>query len=315
MVYPNVEFRVGIISSLRRILPALCRALCSSDNHELHFEAELTSVLCAYTNHMVQILTDSPPIPQFGLRLLVEIMTASIRIETIVATQIAMSGLADVLISMLGESENSSIRVLNDARSSGESGFNETFDPQVPLILRKVFRIKSIVRVHEQSLLLPEYLLRMGLPSKLSEALQRCVLSINGTSDACLSEVSGLSETITLLLDCLKSGIACRSIDLLRPLEDSNRLLFSLVHTCSCMKHKLSPESREPVLHLQFLCCNCLASHFTAFLDSGLKLLMQTKINAAIADSGPVTILRDILLDLSVHKPDNSYHQYLFSTG
>lgn len=303
LTYPNVELRVGIMSCMRRILPALCRAMHTSANHnEMLYESELTSVLRVYTDQMTQILSDAPPIPQFGLRLLVEILTASASIETAVAVRVTQSGAADALISMLGGNESSSIRVLNDARSSGESGYNEAFDPQVPLTLRIIFRVKSKIRIHEQSLTLPEYLLRIGLAGKLSEALQRCVTSTSSSPDANLH--SGLSEVLNLLSDCLEYGIANQSNDLLKPLEDANRLLFAMLHICNRLKYRLSPDAREPVLQLQLLCCSCLSSHFKVFTESGLKVLIQSKVDVANVDQSPTSAIRDVFADLSVNPLD-----------
>lgn len=295
--YPNVEFRVGIISSLRRILPASCRALYNSvysDDESL--KSALTSVLRLYSKYLVHFLSDSPPIPQYSIRLLVETMAVSSKVEAVLATEVVVSGVGDTLLLMLGGNENGSVRVVNDPRSSGESAYDETFDPQVTLSLHIIFKAESSIRLKGEAITLSQYLLRKGLSSSIVTALQRAIRTIRDTG---IMDCILLSEILTLLLDCLEYGVSHQSRDFIEALEDSNALVYNVLNICNNWKNESPHELTENTSQLQRLGCICLSAHISVFREKGIKTILYAKAEME-EDSSPISILRRILSDLSV---------------
>lgn len=184
--HKNGDTRVVVTSALRRLLPGAlhaCVQLSATNGGQadavLHLGLSSVSEVVAQCPHL---LRDQAPIPQYVVRLLIEIMRITPLFAHTVVQSLQQSGTLEVLV-----------RTLREAAQSAGSPEDDTdiADPQLAVLLRNVFETSEG----------PPVLLQCDLATALVTALIASVYgTMNDPLSAHASDASVSAHEATILL-------------------------------------------------------------------------------------------------------------------
>jgi hypothetical protein len=303
--YPKGEVRVVVVSSLRRMVPAVCRFIESlSGQMKKDMVAKRASILRLIISKTTGLLSDLAPIPQYCLRLVMDCLGISIDLERAVVSELLTSGAAECLVQLLGGSLRGPARDPRDehARASNDSTAEDAVDPQVGAILHAIIKSSGTLRVQAETLSHGSYLMQCGLASSVESSLKRELRLLGEQADLDSCDLSGLSSSVQLLRDslehCLVTSPSSRG-DWCSPLEGSHSLMYSFLKLC--VKTRLSSKDVIAVQSLSFL---CLSLHVQLFHESAFKTLLAASSQLPKTDQGipPAQLLEGILSESTVRQ-------------
>jgi hypothetical protein len=299
------EVRVLLSSCLRRMLPYTIKAL--ENFLQRHPTKDLSAPRDACLRKCMKatkkMLTDVAPIPQYALRLLVEVAGIAPAYETIIAIELLRCQGVDTLIQQFGGKKDDILRV------SSDSQLEESVDPQIGVLLHSLFKTPGSVQINDESVTPAQYMIARGLPGSIESAFQRELYLANKivVSLGCMSDVLGLTSVLHLLLDCLEhASISSMEIS---AFESSNLQICSLLSLSLELKESanLDADTALDVSQLQALGCMGLGLHLRHFVESSFRAIINQTPGSSYPrnhhDGGATdlfSLLKEMLSDQSV---------------
>lgn len=307
--YPSGEVRVVLSSYLRRLLPNTLRAIealptSKEFTREMTYQRDACVKTCLLK--VKRMFVDAAPIPQYALRMLVDMVGISDAMQTLTTSELIRSHAVDALVQQLGGRRD------DFARVSNESPMDEAVDPQIALLLHSMFKSAALASSEEESLTPAHYMLARGLGASLDIAFLRelNLLKRVVNSQASVSDLLGLTSVVHLTLDCLELSSSSSAPDTrqhLASMENINTHIFSLLTVFADLKSSASVDKdiALEMTQLQALCCMCLSLHLRHFVEAGFRVIishspMSPMKKIASSDSDPMAVLTIMLIDQSV---------------
>eukprot|EP00981_Chlorochromonas_danica_P012115 scaffold4505_cov165-Ochromonas_danica.AAC.5 len=136
LAHPDGNIRTVVAACLRKLLPYFIRSYVSSLGDQLHLHAEqhfgLLMPSCrSIMPYISLLLNDQPPIPQYTIRLLVDVMCINREIAVQIVRQLQTSGIVPVILNNLRSV------AANDRNS--DDGDIYSLDPQLVVLVHGIF--------------------------------------------------------------------------------------------------------------------------------------------------------------------------------
>ena len=167
-VFANHEdggVRVVLVSSLRRMIPSTIKALSNTDSDSDVEGVMMAQCLSNFCQYMNGFLVDQPPIPQYIVRMLSDLMLIDVKNSNEIFADICSNAVTSSLVQLFRDQNDR--QKDNRSINSSRDGIADEYDPQLAILIRLIFEKTGAMN-----------LLNNDIAGALYEALQSLIGSL-----------------------------------------------------------------------------------------------------------------------------------------